>query len=408
MTTRVGHADDTPTPSVVDKLIADVLPLRSNPRVLAALEQPDEVAVIQVRKPQPTENWRQLAIGEFESNEAFARRQKLAKDQEQQRYAQSLREWETSLSAAHDRVAARRRQSPQPNGSQPTMVAVGTSKPLGTLMAFKINDGPLQLPLFDRNTMSFQFPIRVGSFESAYRGDKSTLASLRVPEETIQIKVTDFEVAKKIKESLANDKASLYYYLEPQLTEQESPIVVKAARTERVLEKAASKPSTSEKVIVAGIAALLGGDANSIAQSAEMAGMDRPAIYKDVNIPAEIRPGVRFHFTLKAVGVALVDENSSSFPNTEITILGRNTTSVRVEDHDSPIQEAAKVLRRGDQILSVAGKPVRTVGEYIAATKEQANGKSYVLTYRSVIDGREYDITVVGGKPVGLSTITAY
>lgn len=396
----------------LNELITDVLPLHQKAQELATLNSaPDEVAAVTARRPQETAAWRGLHIGEFEADTAFKGRQKQARDQEDKAYQAAMEKWKHDLAIAIERRSslASRRAIIESRDVLPKLVARGSEKPIGAMIGLAQRP-TLTLPYFDRSRMvfdHFQFPGAMT--EVNYQGSNTVLGRFTTSPSDLRIKCSDLGVAQRFKEDVATGRIRFAIWVEPWLTQIESPIVTKPAHDEQEIDKGAVAKSALEYLIVAAGSAL-GADPNSVNQAGAMAGDDvaHRDHHKLVHYPAETRDGVRFVFNLDTVLIAAIDDNGKQLPGVQIEFANRPEAAVRFMGFKEDAQPAAKVLKPGDQILSVAGRKVRNAHDFIAAVKAQPAGVTFKVSYRAVEDGREHSFIANGGRLLGISLIDVF
>jgi hypothetical protein len=403
--TYANAGENDRRPIGFNELIADVLPIYQKQQELAAIDTaPDEVAAFTAKKPEETAAWKNLRIGEFESDEAFKRRQEQARDQETKAYAAALEQLERNVASAAERrtAMASRREAVVRQDLTPNLVAMGLNRPIGVLVGLS-QKPTLTLPYFDRTRMVFDHvTLPITTTEVAYQGSNAVLGRFSMSPADLQIKFGDLASAQKFKEDATAGRITFAVWAEPWLTQIESPIVTKAAHDDQEIDKAAVAASAFEYLIVAAASAL-GADPNSVNQAGGMAGDDvaHRDHHKLVHYPAETRNGVRFGFDLDTVLVAAVDDSGKQLPGVDIKFNDRPNVTVRVTGLRDDVQTTAKVLKRYDEILSVAGKKVRDTDDCIAAVKARPAGVTFVVCYRSVEDGREHTFVANGGQLLG-------
>lgn len=396
----------------LNELIADVLPVHQKAQELAALNsEPDEMAAVTARRPQETSAWRGLRIGEFEADTAFKHRQEQARDQEAKAYHAAMEQWKHDLAIAteHRSSLTSPRAIIESRDVRPKLVARGSEKPIGAMI--NLSQRPtLTLPYFDRALMVFdhvQFPGAMT--EVNYQGSNTVLGRFTTSPSELRIKCSDLEVAQRFKEDVAAGRVRFAIWVEPWLSQIESPIVTKPAHDEQEIDKGAVAKSAIEYLLVAAGSAL-GADPNSVNQAGAAAGDDvaHRDHHKLVHYPAETRDGVRFVFDLDTLLIAAIDDNGKQLAGVQIEFVNRPEAAVRFMGFRENAQPAANVLKPGDQILSVAGRKVRDADDFIAAVKAQPAGVTFKVSYRAVDDGREHSFISNGGRLLGISLIDVF
>lgn len=360
-----------------EDLIRNVLPLYQAPK------QQRDLQSLQQQEPVRTDAWRNLQIGEFESKEAFAKRQAAARYQEDAEYSRQLAAWQQKVKSA---------MGADMQGQEPIYVAHEGQPYPSCVVNVDTEAEPLNLPYFDRSTMSFRnVAFKFKTVETAYRGNQAILGRFAItPWETANIWVRDLAMGEELKRSFAAGTARFVAIVEPVLIDMQSPIVVKPAyrgvdKTHTVLQVAG--------IIVSRI--LSDSTPEEYTYSVER------------DYPAETREGVRFTFQMKPVCLTLVDDKGNPIDGVEITPIGYRPSSL-VELVAENAQPGAKQLHCGDKIVEVAGHSVATPSDVISAAKEQPSGAQYSLVYQSIGDGRLYEIKLAGGSPAGIRVFRAY
>lgn len=164
---------------------------------------------------------------------------------------------------------------------------------------YVIISSTIQLPFFDRETMSFRNISLAGLRKEEAIDNNNLLKKMTLSGETsFDIKVENLKMAEQFKQLWAQGKVRIAIRAVPSFISRESPIVIEQART----EKRPDYMMLSAKVIGALAVYHFGGDPNSIGNSIP------PDIM--VQIPAKTRPGERWHFDLRIIEASLVTANN--------------------------------------------------------------------------------------------------
>ena len=189
------------------------------------------------------------------------------------------------------------------------------------------------------------------------------------------------------------------------------PIVVTPAKTSKVTEtdnSAANSAVTHNLVAVAALLAMQAAGAEPYGPI-PVEDMNQPAktYTRTQVIPAETRHGVRFHFRLDTIEMWAKDPQGKMIPGVHFVPMDLKRR-IEVRDVVASAQPAAKVLQRGDVILSLDGVKVNDAGLFIKALKTKKPGDQVNITYCPA-NSRSVKILIAeAGRPLGVALMSAY
>jgi len=407
----INIADAQNTPSAqsqyLERLISDILPAYETGKKIAEINSEKSPFDAAISMPTRSNNWASLKIGEFESESAFEERRKQYKNDEEAEYERKLNDTQQLLAQKkqYETIQTQKRADIIANSKniKPEFVATPPTRSLGGLKPFAVTLKPYMLPRFDRDTMSFRNiafdPI---THDEKYKGNESIQGSFTTPVYQWDIKVENLDEARILKEMFAEGKATIMTVVEAELTGYESPIITKKGFSE---EKVVAG-NIAGGAIVGLIGALMGADTETIAEGVSDLASDTTRV---IHHPDETTEGVRFYFRSNIIGHAILDTDGSILNNIKFIPSQPHTTSVRILDiqRDASLYEAND-FTIGDEILTIAGIPVRTNEEAMNLIASKQTGEKYKILYRSVRSGKEHELTATGGNKIGIILITAF
>lgn len=284
-----------------DGLIEDVLPY------YRARTQPSQsekgLEELRRAKPQALDAWKDLRIGEFETDKQFRERQRAAREAEQKRDKEQLEKWNAKVKSAADRLSILK------SAALPTPTKVARDSEHLDVPTLTLNWSPpaSALPYFDREAMSFtdvQLVIPPQDVTNAL--DKDVLARFTFQNwENAQFVFSSLEQARDFKADFRDGKAKLAVVVKPALAGWEDPIIVSSATTGIEFE--------TEPLIRNLIAATI-----MAVSKKELQNWRPEPFVNQVPQAAKTRPGVRFHFVMVVLGIHVLDSNGNEIKTIQI------------------------------------------------------------------------------------------
>lgn len=335
----------------------------------------------------------ELKIGEFESDDKFQSRKKAAETA-----------WKRTISEHAASLVAMNRELNDLTATTAERLRELDREPTNAIsVEFTPNDP--QLPRFDRQTMRFaKLQISLPSQELQDGSDSTALVKLVYPKLDLEIALPSLEAAERFKREYESGHLRFEWKVHPNLIHVESPIVLNEGTVRTEKEYGYTPGGVAAYLLTAAVGAAIGADMTKLPSITMAQDVIREKKVKD---PPETRAGARFHFECLPSRIAITDKDGTPFEGAKVVMLefeSRFEEYVRVEEVRKDSQPAARVLQRGDEIISIDGKAVHTFEELIAAVKSVPAGRTFKVKYRHLQN--ELAFEAVGGSLLGVHILT--
>lgn len=377
----------------------------------------EESASIQLNKPLLGNTWKQLEIGEFESQQEYKKRVDAEKAQEERKFKQSLEEWEAKCQRAE--LALKKICKTTENRHIGLVRELESAKKKADSVAWqsarhaflsrKVTGNDISLPRFNRDSLSFEPVIikPIGTMDLQSSKSKSLMA--RVEENQLprlRISLPSLEKAKAFREGFEAGDFICIISIGVELFKAESPIVL-----QREVVKEEEKWLTKENgekvagaLIIGLIAQAMGATPEQMQQAGDAIADNpnfqiKPSKERKIIQPEIKVEGTRFHFGLSTNHVTFVDKNMKRVIEAQVTFLDN---FLEVDEVMSDAQEGARVLRPGDRIVAVDGKPVHDLRSLRNAVLMCPLNKDYTVTYHRSTSTMDLSFTARAGQYLGI------
>jgi hypothetical protein len=334
-----------------------------------------------------------LEIGEFESDDKFQMRKNAAETA-----------WKKSISEHAARLATMNRALDDVTKTTAERLLELDREPTLPISVEFIPHDP-QLPKFDRATMQFK-KIHIGPPPQEHHDgvDKTALVKLIFPELDLEIASATLEDAERFKREYEAGRLHFAWRVHPHLIHAESPIIVNKGTVRTVTERGHTPGSVTAYLLTAAFAVAIGADMSKLPSVSIAQDVTKETRIK---VPPETRAGVRFHFECLPSRIIITDKDGMPFEGVKVVIPEfdlKFEEYVRVEEVRKDSQPAARVLQRGDEVISIDGEDIHTVEELIVAVNSVPAGRTFKVTYRHLQN--ELAFEAVGGSLLGVHILT--
>lgn len=359
-------------------------------------------------KPVMKDEWKSLAIGEFESDDDFQKRQAAARKREEELFETTSRRWSAQLASQERDLEKFVHSSRKKNESfqaeavrlDERLRASSWHMPSLPTRRRSLDRGIVTLPRFDRETLSF-WPVAIpaaDSFEArsslpgnlVVRIEESATASIRVTLPTLA-------AAQAFKEAFEAGQITCIVDGCLDMGPTESPILVKpeVVRYEEGVDYGAAALALGATLLHI----WAGSSPEDLERALQSQAAPSPKLVKVVEQAEVKEAGTRFHFEMAPKSVSFVDSSRRPIRDVRVTFLGARPT-VKAIRPDA--QKAIQLLQVGDQIIRVGDRETFHGTVVRALCRSYEAGQSFEVTYRRAGSDADLTLKAEGGRPLGI------
>jgi hypothetical protein len=375
------------------------------------LSAEDTLASMQGDKPILQNAWKDLQIGEFESQKIFKRRQNEAKTREKREFEKAERDWREQFSKYEASVNLWRPATAQK--VKELREAIRTAKertascewhiPELPLLSLELTSKELVLPRFNRESMSFDPVIFQERPAIEMSGSQTGLLVAKIEVSNwsdIAIKLSSLEEAKQFKERFEAGDITCHVVGGLDLTQSESPIILQ----EEISKEEETYVTPKNTFITAvGLAILLfGSPPDQTADPNFIAGNNafelKSEKSKVIVQPEKKMSGTRYHFNMSQEIVVFLDKERGIVKEASV-VFSKDFVRVKEVIADSQLDG---ILQPGDKIVRVGDREIRSATALRSAVRSYKADQTFDVTYRRAESEEDLHLTAQGGKPLGV------